>query len=144
LGQIARQDISIRLPGKFYVTDVRTGKRLGYTDLVHSSVVIGDALVLGLSPDDKEIGISGPGNAALGDHVKFKIDSSLTSPRLIRCQVFAPDGTLLPVYARNVLLQSSSVSFVLPSALNDPAGVYTVSVTDVVTGASANAKITLK
>ncbi|HZE71558.1 MAG TPA: beta-galactosidase trimerization domain-containing protein [Pyrinomonadaceae bacterium] len=144
LGQIARQDISIRLPGKFYVTDVRTGKRLGYTDLVHSSVVIGDALVLGLSPHDNKISISGPGNAALGDHVKFKIDSSTSGPRLIRCHVFAPDGALLAVYARNVLLNSSTASFVLPSALNDSAGVYTVSVTDVVTGAGANTKITLK
>src|SRR6185436_8785784 len=39
LGQIARQEITIKLPGKHYVTDVRSGKQLGYTDPVHSSVL---------------------------------------------------------------------------------------------------------
>jgi hypothetical protein len=58
--------------------------------------------------------------------------------------VFDPNGAPMPVYARNVLLQSSTASFVLPSALNDAAGVYTVSMTDVVTGATASAKVGLK
>jgi hypothetical protein len=144
LGQIARQDISVKLPGKFYVTDIREHKRLGYTDSLRSSVIIGDALVLGLSPDENKISISGPASASLGEHVKFKIDSFRPGPRLIRCQVFDPNGAPMPVYARNVLLQSSTASFVLPSALNDAAGVYTVSMTDVVTGATASAKVGLK
>lgn len=144
LGQIARQEMSIKLPRKFYVTNIRTGKRLGYTDSVISSVIIGDALVLGLSPDDNKLSVGGPATAALGEHIKFKIDSSASGPRLIRCQVFDPTGTLMPVYASHVLLQSSNGSFVLPSALNDAQGVFIVRVTDVVTGASASANITLK
>ncbi|HEY6120517.1 MAG TPA: beta-galactosidase trimerization domain-containing protein, partial [Pyrinomonadaceae bacterium] len=144
LGQIARQDISIKLPGKFYVTDIRSGQRLGYTDSVRSSVIIGDALVLGLSPDDNKINIGGPTSASFGEHVKFKLDSSVRGPRLIRCQVFDPNGAILPVYAGNLLVQTTAATFVLPFALNDAAGVYTVTATDVITGASARAKITLK
>ncbi len=144
LGRIARQDISIRLPAKFHVTDIRSGKRLGFTDSVQSSVIVGDALVLGLSAADNKITIDAPATAALGEHVKLKIDSTLPGPRLVRCHVFDPDGAMLPVYASNLLMQSSSGWFVLPSALNDVGGLYTVIATDVVTGATASAKITLK
>ncbi|HEY8184830.1 MAG TPA: beta-galactosidase trimerization domain-containing protein, partial [Pyrinomonadaceae bacterium] len=41
LGQVARQEITIKLPRRLYVTDVRSGKQLGYTDVVRSSVLVG-------------------------------------------------------------------------------------------------------
>jgi len=58
--------------------------------------------------------------------------------------VFAPDGSPLPVYAKNVLMQNGSSTFVLPAALNDPSGTYTIRATDVVTGATAETKLNLK
>jgi hypothetical protein len=51
---------------------------------------------------------------------------------------------MLPAYSRNLLLAKTATTFVLPSALNDLAGVYTIRATDVVTGATAETKITLK
>ena len=57
--------------------------------------------------------------------------------------VFGPDGIMLPVYARS-LLMNGTTPFVLPSALNDNAGLYTIRSTDVVTGAIAETKIILK
>src|SRR5215217_7296588 len=49
LGQVARQDVTIKLPRKMFVVDVRSGKRFGNTDVVHTSILIGDALVLALA-----------------------------------------------------------------------------------------------
>jgi hypothetical protein len=144
LGQIARQEITIKLPNKFYVTDVRSGKRLGYTDVVHSSVVAGDAAVLSLSPAENKLALSGPPSSSRGEHVAFTLSSSVAGLRLIRCHVFGPDGSMLPAYARNLLLDNTATTFVLPSALNDLAGAYTIRATDVVTGATAETKITLK
>jgi hypothetical protein len=144
LGQIAKQEITIKLPNKFYVTDVRSGKRLGYTDVVHSSVVVGDAAVLSLSPAENELALSGPPSSLRGEHVVFTLSSSVAGPRLIRCHVFGPDGLMLPAYARNLLLDKTATTFVLPSALNDLAGAYTIRATDVATGATAETKITLK
>jgi hypothetical protein len=144
LGQIASQEIIIKFPHKYYVTDVRSGKRLGYTDIVHSSVLVGDAAVLGLSPAENRLALSGPFSSARGEHVPFTITSSVAGPRLIRCHVFAPDGSMLPAYARNLLLDNTATTFFLPSALNDVAGAYTIRATDVVTGATAETKITLK
>ena len=50
LGQVAKQELTIKLPRKFFVTDVRMGKQVGYTDVIHASILIGDALVFALSP----------------------------------------------------------------------------------------------
>jgi hypothetical protein len=144
LGPIPSQEIIIKFPNKYFVTDVRSGKRLGYTDMVHSSVLVGDAAVLGLSPAENRLALSGPSSSSRGEHVPFTISSSVAGPRLIRCHVFAPDGSMLPAYARNLLLDYTASTFFLPSALNDVAGAYTIRATDVVTGATAETKITLK
>jgi hypothetical protein len=144
LGRVAQQQVVIKLPRKLYVTDVRSGKQLGYTDTIHTSTLVGDALVLGLSPLQNKITLDGPDTALLGEHVSFSIVSSVPGRRLIRCHVFAPDGSQLPVYARNVLMNAGSSTFILPSALNDPSGRYTVRATDVVTGATFETKINLK
>ena len=143
LGQVARQDIVIKLPRKLYVTDVRSGKRLGYTDVVHSSVLVGDAVLLGLSSAENTIVLRGPAVSSRGEHLAFSISSSIPGERLIRCHVFGPDGSMLPEYARNLLMGNTSATFVLPFALNDPPGTYIIRATDVVTGANAETRVTL-
>jgi len=144
LGQVAKQQITIKLPRKVFVADVRSGKQLGYTNVIHSSALIGDAVVLGLSPVENKITLKGPGTATRGDHVLFSLNSSTGGRHLIRCHVFAPDGSMMPIYANNVLLDHGSSTFVLPTALNDPSGAYTVRATDVVTGTTVETKINLK
>jgi hypothetical protein len=144
LGQVARQEITIKLPGKFYVTDVRTGKRYGYTDVVHSSVLVGDAVVLGLSSTENVLTLRGSSTSARGEHPAFSITSSIPGRRLIRCHVFGPDGSMLPVYASNLMLDNPAAHFVLPSALNDPPGTYLIRATDVVTGSTAETRVTLR
>ena len=144
LGKVARQEIVIKLPRKSYVTDVRSGKSLGYTDVVHSSVLAGDALVLGLSSTENTITLRGPTTALRGEHSRFELAASRPGRRLIRCHVFAPDGSMLSDYSNNVLVDSTARTFVLPSALNDPVGAYTIRATDVVTGATVQTRIILK
>src|SRR4030095_10807071 len=142
LGQIARQEMTIKLPNKLYVTDVRSGKQLGDTDIVRSSVVVGDAAVLSLTQSENHLVLSGPASSSRGEHVSFRLSSSITGPRLIRCHVFGPDGSMMPIYARNLLMDKTATTFVLPSALNDVAGDYVIRATDIVSGATTEAKIT--
>ena len=144
LGQVAKQQITIKLPRKVYVADVRSGKQFGYTDVIQSAALFGDAVVLGLSPVENKITWRGPATATRGDHVSFFLRSSQGGRRLVRCHVFAPDGSLLDIYAGNLLMNDGKATFVLPSALNDAAGAYTIRATDVVTGATAETKIVLK
>jgi hypothetical protein len=133
----------VRLPEKRFVTDIRSGKRLGFTDTVRTSIVVGDAVVLGLAAAENKLSLRGPASARLGEQPQFTVSSSLSGRRVIRCHVFAPDGKFLAPYSKNVLSDGGSVTLVLPSALNDPAGRYTLRATDVITGATAETKIAL-
>jgi hypothetical protein len=143
LGRLAKQDLTIRLPAQSYVTDVRSGQRLGYTNEIHRSIIIGDALVFGLSPSEESIAVTGPSGAKPGDAIEFKIKASGSGPHLIRCHVFGPDGSMLPAYSDNILMSEPGDVFVLPFALNDPKGVYRLITTDVVSGATTETKIAL-
>jgi hypothetical protein len=144
LGQVAQQEIMVRLPEKRLVTDIRSGKRLGFTDTVRTSIVVGDAVVLGLAPAENKLSLRGPASARLGDQPQFTVSSSLPGRRLTRCHVFSPDGRFLAVYSKNLLSEGGSATFILPSALNDAAGSYTLRATDVITGATAETKITFR
>ena len=144
VGEIAKQAITVRLPAQYYVTDVRTGEKLGKTDTVNTQITIGGALVLGLSPEENGITLTGPASAALGEHPVFMITSTRQGKHLVRCHFYAPDGTFLHNYAANVLFDGATGGVTLPSALNDAPGVYTLKATDVVTGSTAEAKIRLQ
>ena len=144
LGQVAKQELTIKLPRKFYVADVRAGKKLGFTDVVHSSILVGDALVFALTPENNELRFDGPVSAHPGEHVSLSLKSTTAGTSLVRCHVYAPDGSRLPIYSNNVLFENGQGTFSLPFALNDPTGKYAVRVTDVLTGAVIEKSIELR
>lgn len=144
LGEVATQQLTIKLPRKSYVTDVRTGKKLGFTDVVHTSIVIGDALVLALSPEPNELKLEGAATARPGEHVAIDLISTTAATALVRCHVYAPDGSRLPIYSKNLLVQQGRGSFTVPFALNDAEGRYVIRATDVVTGAMVEKSVELR
>jgi hypothetical protein len=146
LGKVARVELTVVLPRAAEVTDVRTGQSLGHTDRVTVSAVAGEAVVLGTSSarNSLTVSIEGPSGAARGEHVSYRITSSIAGQRLLRAHVTGPDGSFLPEYAGNVLLEGNEGRFTIPSALSDPPGGYTLKVVDVMTGATAEAGLTLK
>jgi len=127
-----------------YVADVRTGQQFGFTDIVHTSILVGDALVVGLSSNQNKIAVQGPPSAKPGEHVLFTITSNQPTTALVRVQTLGPDGAGLPPYSANVMLHNRSGTFILPFALNDVPGKYTIKATNVVTGASFQKTIELK
>ena len=144
LGPVARQELTIKLPRKMYVADIRSGKQFGFTDTVHTSILIGDALILGLTSEQNEIKMEGATTAKPGEHVSFTLSSGTAGTTLVRCHVFEPDGRLSPAYSRNVLIKNGNGTFTLPFALNDPPGKYVIRSTDVVTGATFEKTIELR
>ena len=144
LGQVAKQELTVKLPHKFYVADVRTGKKLGFTDVIHSSILIGDALILALAPEESQLRLEGASLAHIGEHVSFSLSSTAKSTTLVRCYVSAPDGFPFAIYSTNVLLQNGRGTFTLPFAFNDPPGKYVIRATDVVTGTVVEKTIELK
>jgi hypothetical protein len=143
LGKVVGVEMVVALPRVADVTDARTGRFLGHVDRVAVSAVAGEAVVLALSPARNTLSISGPELAARGEHVSYRITSTLGGKRLLRCHVFGPDGAFLHVYARTVVAEGPA-RFVLPTALSDPAGAYRIRVTDVLTGAEAERVLPLR
>ena len=144
LGEVGKQELTIKLPYKAFVTDVRTGKQFGNTDVVNKSILIGDAIVLGLSRKENQISIQGPSSAERGEHISLNLISPSNDASLARYHVIGPNGTFLSMYSSNVLLQNGRGNFVLPFALNDEPGKYLIKVTDVVSGASMEKIIQLR
>jgi hypothetical protein len=143
LGKVVREDLTVMLPEAANVTDVRTGHFLGHGNKFTISAAAGDAVVLALSPSRNKLAINGPDKATRGDRVSYRIRSDQTAKRLLRCHVFGPDNEFLSVYAQNLIAEGSA-SFVLPTALNDKTGAYRILITDVLTGAEAQATLALK
>ncbi|MAE67379.1 MAG: hypothetical protein CMJ18_24225 [Phycisphaeraceae bacterium] len=71
------------------------------------------------------------GGAKVGDHV-------------VRLEIFDPFGRPVTVHTRNVTTKAGRFEGVIPFALNDPAGGWTVSARDVITGKEATATVNLK
>ncbi len=144
LGRVAMQEITVRLPRASYVTDVRTGEKLGYTEAVRTSITVGGAKVLALSPVDNTLEVSGPETAVRGEQPAFAVRSQVPTPRVVRCHFFAPDGSFVPHYAANILVTGGEGSVVLPTALNDQPGDWVLKATDLLTGAVAEGMIALQ
>jgi len=136
--------VTIKLPRRMYVADVRSGKQFGNTDVVHTSILIGDALVLGLTSEPNGIRMEGAATAQRGDHISLKVASTTPGTSLVRCHVFLPDGSRSPIYSRNVLVQNGAGAFILPFALNDLPGKYVIRSTDVMTGAAFEKAVDLR
>ena len=144
LGQVAKQELTIKLARKSYVADVRTGKQLGYTDMIHASTLVGDALLFALTPQGNEIKVESADTAQLGQHVPVTVSTNTSGTGLVRCHVYSPSGTRLDIYSTNVLLQNGKSSFVVPFALNDEPGKYVIQATDVLTGARFEKTVDVK
>ena len=132
------------LPRAAHVTNARTGEPLGETARLRTTLTAGDALVLALGPEPTPLRLEGPTQAKPGTAPAFTATGSSATRRLLRWHVRGPDGALRPEYARVTVEEGPSATFTLPSALNDAAGEYRLQVTDVLTGASAEATLSLE
>jgi hypothetical protein len=127
-----------------HVTNARTGEALGETSRLHTTLTAGDALVLALGPERTPLRLEGPGRAKRGEAPVFTASAPSAGRRLLRWHVRGPDGAFRPEYAQVTVEEGPSATFTLPSALNDPAGEYRLQVTDVLSGASADATLHLE
>ena len=143
-GRVVRHEVDVALPRAAHVTNARTGESLGNTARVHATLTAGDALVLALGSDRVPLRLEGPGRAKRGEAPVFTAAAPSVARRLLRWHVTGPDGAFRPEYAQVTVEEGAAATFVLPSALNDPAGEYRVRVTDVLSGASAETALQLE
>jgi len=143
-GQLVRREVSVTLPRAGHVTNARTGESLGANERLRTTLVAGDALVLSLGPERTPLRLEAAGRARLGEAPVFRVVTSADARRILRWHVYGPDGALRPEYAQVTAEEGPEATFVLPSALSDPAGEYRVRVSDVLSGATAEATLRLE
>jgi hypothetical protein len=140
----AGEEISIQLPEPMFVYDIVSGRASGKTDVVHTSIAAGGALVLGLTRRDEKLTLTGPDRSMKGKHPVFEARTSTPGKHLLRCHFFAPNGSFLPEYSRNVLSEGGAGRIVFPSALSDPQGSYRLEATDLLSGARSEITFSLR
>jgi hypothetical protein len=143
-GRVVRRKVDVLLPRAARVTNARTGEALGETDRLRTTLTAGDALVLTLGPPRPELRLEGPAVARRGTAASFTVTASAPGKRLLRWHVWGPGGAFLPEYARITVEDGPRATFVVPSALSDPAGEYRLRVTDVLSGASVETTLHLE
>ena len=86
--------------------------------------------------------IAGPQRAHLGEIVEFRIQSGAPADRhVIHLDVIDPEGSTVGPYSGNLITASKSSAKLLPIALNDKAGVWTLQARDVSSGETATAML---
>jgi hypothetical protein len=150
--ETAQGPATVRLARKAHVYDCLKGQYLGEQQEIRREPVAGngrpDAGLFGLYSllDRKaaEPKLRVADEAKRGDLLKVRVSLDGGDGRLLRLDPYRPDGTWARPLRRFIRLSGSSDSAAIPFAHNDPAGPWTLRLTDLATGLSTSAKVTLK
>ena len=136
-------------PRKAHVYDVREKKYLGETGSIETMLHPARAKVFARLPY-RVTGLDlklEKARQRQGQPVDFTVAVEVSGgeplKHVVRAELYGPGGKEIPHYAQNVLVRNGMQSGVIPLALNEATGTYRVVVTDVVTGATAEAEFTV-
>ena len=136
-------------PAKGHVYNLRTGKYLGFTDNVTCAVPNADAVVFGVYPAKvTALDVKVPARVRAGKDLAAKISLAVkggkTGKRVYHVEVINPSGKARFFMKRNLVSDNGKADFVFRMADNDPEGIWTLKVTDVLTAVSTEKKFTLE
>jgi len=134
-----QEAVFMTLPRLLNAYDLRTGQHLGNTDRLAVELGPVEPVLLALSPKPlAPPSISGPRKTHLGGDADFLI--RLDSPAavdVVHLDAIDPAGNAVAHYSGNLLVTRGEVSTLLPFAVNDLPGVWTIRVKDILGGATA-------
>ena len=136
-------------PVKGHVYDLRAGKYLGQTDTVKTAVLHGEASVWGVYPYTvKRMVIKAPESVPGGRDLNavFEVVPGSGKPgkHVFHVDVVPPSGEARFFMKRNLTAENGKAELAFRIAENDPAGIWTLKVTDVLSGVSAQHKFEKK
>ena len=138
----------IRLPRKAHLYDVRAGAYLGHSDRCDRAIDY-QAELLAMSPYKvKSVRVESVGPVAAGKPLRLKLVVEAASGRVegrhvLRMTVTGPDGQERRWYAQNVLAPGGQATAVVPLALNERAGNYSIRVRDAMSGVTGSVTVSL-
>ncbi len=129
-------------PVKGHLYDLRAGKYLGESDTVTAAVPHGEASVWGVYPYRvTRLAVRAPETVKGGTDLKADIEVVVSGGKpgkhVFHTEVIPPDGNARFFMKRNLIAEQGRLQLVFRIAENDPAGNWTLRVTDVMTGTTA-------
>jgi hypothetical protein len=141
-----REDVVLKLPRPLHVYDVRAGRGLGLSDRLALELGPVDPTILALSEEPvAPPTVSGPHDARLGTNAEFLIGSSSPAAlAVIRLDVIDPERNAVAHYSGNLLITGARTTKLVPFAVNDKPGVWTIRATDLLGGATATTDLVVE
>src|SRR3984893_10364481 len=140
------EEVVLALPRPLFVYDVRKGRLLGSTDRLAVKRGPGEPVILAVS--EKPLGppsVSSPQGARLGTNAEISVSStSQAALDVIHLDVIDPEGNTIAYYSGNLLMTDSRITRLLPFAVNDKPGVWTIRATDLLGGATATTDLVVE
>jgi hypothetical protein len=122
---------------------LREGRLLGSTDRL--PVKLGPVEPLILAVSERPLAppsVSGPRGARLGANAEIAVSSSSAAAlNVIHLDVIDPEGETVTHYSGNLMLTGGETTKLLPFAVNDKPGVWTIRATDLLGGATATTEL---
>jgi hypothetical protein len=139
------QMVSVSLPRKSFVYDVRAKKALGDTDRLVLALDPNEPTLLALSKTPlPSLIVAAPERARPGDaaELHFAFDGSAErATHILHVDVLSPSGTNIPEYSGNLLAANGTASKILRLSSNAEIGKWTIRVTDVLSGQTKTAEL---
>lgn len=140
---------TLKLSPPAYVYDVRAGKLLGKVASLSIPKDGQRARLFSVLPAPTQrlsvqVGKQCRRGEILRARLRLEIGGVKPTGRIVRVQLIRPDGTEATAYRSYVTLQGAEAEVTIPFALNDPVGTWTLIATDVATGVSGRASLTLR
>lgn len=142
--------ISVKLPEAMHVYDMRAGASMGHILTVSIEPEQARRVhVFSLqSQPAEQLAINCPSHCQRGDRLVMEVALRPCEwgqdGRIIRMDVFNPQGATMPHYRQIRLLTNSQARLVLPFAHNDQPGKWTITITDVATGVTDSKNIEIQ
>jgi hypothetical protein len=138
--------VTVDLPRELFAHDCVTGEALGRTDRLTLDVPADGGRFLALLPYElRALTVQARAEKMLLTvDVKLQTSGGTPAPHVLHIEV-TPAGADAPAYhyTRNAVARRGEATVSIPLAYSDPTGQWTVTATDVATGLSASAQVTV-
>jgi hypothetical protein len=133
----------LTLPQPGFLYDLRRQAALGRSGRLEIALSPFEPTLLALSPSNLPApAIGGPQHLALGATARFHLTASAASD-VLHIETIDPAGNILAHYSGNRVVSGGTAEWLLPLAYNDPIGTWKIKATDLLSGASAIAEVTV-
>ncbi len=141
-----REPIVLGLPQPFNIYDVRAKRALGRADRLALELGPVEPVVLALAEKPfASPAISGPHTVKLGANAEFSIRTDTAAALdVVHIDTNDPEGRTVAHYSGNLLVTGGAAAKLVPFALNDQPGLWTVRASDLLSGEAVTAELNVE